>query len=71
MRACDCSTGMDTGTRNRGFDGDAESRNRAHPSGRMPEMAAQGMAPRVRPRAHEQEGALELGVAGWTTDGSG
>jgi hypothetical protein len=45
--------GMDTGTR-----------NRSHPSGRMPETAAQGLAPRARPRSREQEGALELGEGG-------
>jgi hypothetical protein len=41
----------------------AAGRQRAHPSGRMPETATQGLAPRVRLRAREQEGDLELGEA--------
>lgn len=36
---------------------------------RMPETAAQGLAPRVRPRAREQEGTLELGKAGGVDHG--
>jgi hypothetical protein len=42
----------------------AAGRQRAHPLGRMPKTVAQGLAPRARPRAREQEGDLELSEAG-------
>jgi hypothetical protein len=68
-RACGHSMGVDTGTRNRGFDAGRGIALTPQAKCRRRRPRAWPPPPRARLRAHEQEGALELGEAGGADHG--